>query len=273
MKNYVKSKILLFVLTLTLPPLTAYTFSVDETGLAIYYSFDRATFTDEDVLDLSENGNNGFLHGNNLKTADGKVNECIEFPGAGTEYISIRNVNYTEGIPELSIAVWIKTPQRGMITSWDRNEYFRFAAGDAVLGNTTFVAFDVCCPIADWHGNVEVTDDNWHHVAATFDANTKRIYVDGKLDVEQPTHTTNKMIGPKAQRYGFIGVGSEATEFNGGVAPVSWAFKGLMDEFFYFHRALSQEEIQHLAKAPTTPFNVEPDGKMSTTWARIKYSK
>lgn len=81
------------------------------------------------------------------------------------------------------------------------------------------------------------------------------------------------MIGPKNQRYGFIGVGSEATEFNGGVAPVSWAFKGLMDEFFYFHRALTQAEIEHLANAPTDLFNFEADGKLSTTWARIKYSK
>lgn len=273
MKYYVKSKILLFVLTLTLPPLTAYTFSVDETGLTIYYSFDQATFTDEDVLDLSENGNDGFLHLTNLNITEGKVNECIEFPGTGTEYISIRNLNYTEGIPELSIAVWIKTPQRGMIVSWDRSDYFRFAAGDAAIAQMEFVAFDICCPIEDWHGDIVVTDDDWHHVAATFDGEIKRIYVDGQIDVEQPTNTNDNMIGPKLERYGFIGVGSEAAEFNGAVGPTGWAFKGLMDEFFYFHRALSQEEVEHLAKAPTEPFNVEPDGKLSTTWARIKCSR
>ncbi len=273
MKTYLTIKILFIGLIMTFHPLTAYSFSVDKTGLVIYYSFDSDTFKGEDVLDLSENGNDGFLQGSNLKTVEGKVNECIEFPGAGSEYIAVRNLSYTEGIPELSIAVWIKTPQRSMIASWDRSDYFRFAAGDAAIDQTEFVAFDICCPLEDWHGNIVVTDDEWHHVAATFDGNIKRIYVDGKIDVEQPTNTTGNTIGPKAERYGFIGVGSEATTFDGTKSPVGWAFKGLMDELFYFHRALSQEEIAHLANAPTDPFNVEPDGKLSTAWGHIKLSK
>ncbi len=81
------------------------------------------------------------------------------------------------------------------------------------------------------------------------------------------------MIGTKSQRYGFIGVGSETAEFDGFVSPDGWAFKGLMDEFFMFHRALSADEIQHLAKAPTDPFAIEPADKLSTTWAEIKNNK
>ncbi len=270
MRNYRIPKILLIGLFLTLPTLSSFSFSVDKTGLVIYYSFDSDTFIDEDVLDLSKNGNDGFLHGSNLNIVEGQVNECLEFPGVGTEYIAVRNLSYTEGIPELSIAVWIKTSQRSMIASWDRSDYFRFAAGDAAINQMDFVAFDICCPIEDWHGDIVVTDDEWHHVAVTFDGETKRIYVDGEIDVEQPTNTTGNMIGPKAERYGFIGVGSEAATFNGSVSPAGWAFKGLMDELFYFHRALSQEEIAHLAKAPTDPFNIEPNGKLSTTWGHIK---
>lgn len=270
MRSYRILKILLIGSFLALSTFSSYSFSVDKTGLVIYYSFDSDTFTDEDVLDLSENGNDGFLNGSNLNIVKGQVNECLEFPGVGTEYIAVRNLNYTEGIPELSIAVWIKTPQRSMIASWDRSDYFRFAAGDAAIVQMDFVAFDICCPLEDWHGDIVVTDDEWHHVAATFDGEMKRIYVDGEIDVEQPTNTTGNMIGPKAERYGFIGVGSEAATFNGSVSPAGWAFKGLMDELFYFHRALSHEEIAHLAKAPTDPFNIEPNGKLSTTWGHIK---
>lgn len=273
MRTTYRFKILLIGLMLIFLTLTAYGFNVDETDLVIHYSFDVETLVGEDVLDLSGNENSGFLHGNELNIVEGKVNECIELPGIGTEYISVRNVNYTEGIPELTVAVWIKTPQRGMIASWDRNEYFRFAAGDSVLGNTTFVAFDVCCPVADWHGDVEVTDDQWHHVAITFDAEMKRIYVDGELDVEAATLTENKMIGPKTQRFGFIGVGSEAAEFNGATAPTSWAYKGLLDEFLYFHRALSQQEVGHLANAPEDPFAIQPNNKLSAIWGNIKNSR
>lgn len=270
MRTYMHFILLVLAVFMILITSTTYAVNVDKAGLVFYYSFDAKTLTDQDVLDLSKNENDGFLHGINLKTVDGKVNEGIKFPGAGTEYISVRNVHYTEGIPELTIAVWIKTEQRGMIASWDRSEYFRFAAGDGVLGNTTFVAFDVCCPIADWHGKKKVTDDKWHHVAVTFDADMRRIYVDGKLDVEAPTQTNNKMIGPKAKRFGFIGVGSEADVFDGNVAPTGWAFKGIMDEFLYFHRSLTHDEIEHLAKAPEEPFDVVPHQKLSTIWANMK---
>ena len=253
----------------------------DPTDLVIYYSFDADTLVEvekdalveTDVLDESGNGNDGFLHGNNLKIVEGKVNECLELPGAAAEYVAVRNLNYVEGIPELSMAAWIKTSQRGIIASWDRSEFFRFGAGDDQLGNTTFVAFDICCPIRDWHGEVEVTDDQWHHVAVTFNAETKRIYVDGELDTEAPTLTNNKMIGPKAQRYGFIGVGSEADAFGGAPGPTTWPYKGLIDEFLLFHRVLSENEVTHLSKASGNPFAVEPANKLSTAWAEIKNAR
>ncbi len=274
MKTSFVFQLLTLTLILTVLALTVHARSISDKDLVIYYSFDDASLKGEDILDVSGNENDGFLHGNDLKIVDeGKFNECMEFPGGATEYISVRNLNYTEGIPELSIAVWIKTADRGMIASWDRSDYFRFAAGDAAINQMDFIAFDVCCPIKDWHGNVKVTDDQWHHVVATFNADMKRIYVDGKVDVEEVTATTNKMIGPKLQRYGFIGVGSEAAAFNGVATPASWTFKGLMDEFLMFHRALSADEVENLYLSNGDPFAVEPVDKLSMTWGEIKNAK
>ncbi len=268
MKTTFILKFLMLTLIFTVPVLTAHAQGVSARDLVIYYSFDKDTLEKGEVLDGSKNENHGLLRGN-LNIVEGKVNECMEFPGGAANYISVRNHHYTDLFPELSIAVWIKTAQRGMIASWDRSEFFRFGAGDDVLGNLTFVAFDVCCPIKDWHGKVKVTDDEWHHVVATFDAEMKRIYVDGELDVEAPTDTNNKMIGKVITRYGFIGIGSEAAAFNAGVGP-NWAFNGLMDEFLMYHRALSAEEVERLAKASGNPFNVEPADKLSITWGQIK---
>lgn len=273
MKTVFILKLLTLTLILTVPVLTAHARGISANELIIYYSFDEDTLVEGDVLDESGNENHGLLHGN-LKIVEGKVNEGMEFPGGAANYISVRNHHYVDVFPELTLAIWVKTSQRGMIASWDRSEFFRFAAGDDVLGNTTFVAFDVCCPVpaGDWHGNIKVTDDKWHHVVATFDAEMKRIYVDGELDAEAPTDTNNKMIGKVITRYGFIGIGSEAADFNAGVGP-SWAFKGLMDEFLMCHRALSEEEVERLAKASGNPFAVEPDSKLSITWGKIKSVK
>ncbi|MCE2402923.1 LamG domain-containing protein [Candidatus Poribacteria bacterium] len=270
-----KATFILILLTLTLiltvPALTTHARGISDDELIIYYSFDKDTLEKGEVLDGSENENHGLLRGN-LKIVEGKVNECMEFPGGAANYIAVQNHHYADLFPELTLAVWIKTAQRGMIASWDRSEFFRFGAGDDVLGNLTFVGFDVCCPIKDWHGDVKVTDDQWHHVVATFDAEMKRIYVDGELDVEAPTDTNNKMIGKVITRYGFIGIGSEAGAFGGAVGP-NWAFNGLMDEFFLFHRAFSKDEVESLANARGNPFAVEPADKLSITWGKIKSVK
>ncbi len=237
--------------------------------LIIYYSFNEDTLKGDDVLDVSGNGNDGLLRGGNLDIVKGKVNECMEFPGSAADYISVRNHMYDAPIEEITFSVWVKTDVRGMIASWDRSEFFRFAVGDDVGGNngTTFVAFDHCCPIHDWFGKADVADDKWHHLVGRFDGDEKRIYVDGKLDAK--VASTTKVIGAGADRFGFIGIGSEAAAFNAGVGP-NWAFNGLMDEFMLFHRALTEKEIERLAAGPANPLAIEPTDKLTTTWGYIK---
>ncbi len=264
-------RILALTLMLTIPLLMVHAEAVSTDELIIHYSFDEETHEGVDIMDLSGNDNHGLQNGN-LNVVDGKVNGAMEFPGGAANYIAVRDHFYDDLFPEITIAVWIKTAGRGMIASWDRSEFFRFGAGDDVLGNLTFIGFDVCCPVKDWHGKVEVTDDEWHHVVATFDAEMKRIYVDGELDVEAPTDTDTKMIGKQIVRYGFIGIGSEAAAFNAGKGP-NWVFTGLMDEFLLFHRAISAEEVETLAKGTTDPFAVDPSDKLSITWGKIKSTK
>ena len=245
--------------------------STDE--LIIYYSFNQDTLSGADVADLSGNGNDGLIKGTDIEAVDGVVAGGLSFPGAATDYISVRNHEYVDPFPALTIAAWVKAPVRGMIASWDRSEFFRFAVGDDVGGNaaTTFVAFDHCCPIHDWFGETDVADDEWHHLVAVFDGVEKRIYVDGELDAS--TDATTEVIGAGQSRFGFIGIGSEAGTFDAATGP-NWAFNGIMDEYLMFHRSLSEAEIAHLSTGPEDPFAdttaVDPNGKLSTTWGNIK---
>ena len=98
--------------------------SADE--LIIYYSFNEDTLKGDDILDVSGNGNDGFLRGQNLEIVDGKVKECMEFPGSAAEYISVRNHMYDAPIEEISFSVWVKTDVRGMIASWDPERILSF---------------------------------------------------------------------------------------------------------------------------------------------------
>ena len=102
---------------------------------------------------------------------------------------------------------------------------------------------------------------------ASYDGKKKYIYVDGKLDAE--VASPHKVMGKAITRYGFIGVGSEAGDFDGAVGP-TWHFKGVMDEFFLYHRAITAKEVSHLAKGPANPFAVDAKSKLTVSWAQIK---
>lgn len=236
--------------------------------LTIYYSFDEDTISDGIVEDLSGNENHGALKSDNFSPVDGQVGEALEFPGGQPNYISVQNHAYDDvDIEGLTLAVWVKTGQIGMIASWDRSEFFRFAIGDDQLGNNQFVAFDTCCGIHDWHGNTDITDDDWHHVAAVFDgdAGEKRIYVDGELDAD--TAAPHATMGKAITRFGFIGIGSEAGAFDGAVGP-TFVFAGLMDEFVLYSRALTEAEYEKVFNARGLP--VASQGRLSLTWAEMK---
>ena len=269
MKTALMLKFLMVGLTLMVPVLATNAQSVSEDGLIMYYSFNKDTLKGDDVLDASGNGNDGLIKGNDIESVKGKVGEGMEFPGNSTQYISVREHMYDDPVDEMTLVAWSKTEVRGMIASWDRSEFFRFAVGDDVGGNigTTFVAFDHCCPIHDWFGKTDVADDKWHHLVAWFDGKEKRIYVDGELD--EKIAAPSKVIGAGLARFGFIGIGSEAAAFDAATGP-TWAFNGVLDEFFLFHRALSEKEIEHLAKGPENPFAIDPKDKLSTTWGDIK---
>lgn len=268
MKTALMFKLLMLGLIL-MGPVLVVNAKVKEDDLIIYYSFNKDTLKGDDLIDVSGNKNDGLIKSNDIKSVKGKVAEGLEFPGVSTSYISVREHMYEDTIDEITLTAWVKAPARGMIASWDRSEFFRFAVGDDVGGNaaTTFVAFDHCCPIHDWFGKTDVADDKWHHLVAWFDGKEKRIYVDGELDEKIASPT--KVIGAGQSRYGFIGIGSEAAAFDAATGP-TWAFNGIMDEFMLFHRALSEDEIEHLAGGPEDPFAVDPREKLSTTWATIK---
>lgn len=73
-----------------------------------------------------------------------------------------------------------------------------------------------------------IIDDNWHHYAVTYNGSVVKIYVDGVLIDNQPRTLTTE-TAPFHLGYGNI--------------PAVYAFKGEMDEFRIWDRALCQAEI------------------------------
>lgn len=142
----------------------------------------------------------------------------------------------------VTIAVWIKTDQldgqwnRILDKSW-RTGYNLCIGGD--YEGKTFrnqVSFETamnCTP-----SKSHVVDGQWHFIVATYDGQTSRIYIDGKLDCE----ITHKKPKPMEHNDVDIMIGRLAVpEPN----PHEHAFfDGLIDEVRVFNRVLTDKEVQ-----------------------------
>ena len=160
------------------------------------------------------------------------------------DYIAIESMHYaTTTQAEMTVEAWIKTSDGGdqIIASFDRSEYWRFeingtSAGTGQIG----LGIHTNAAQVDLGGTGTINDGNWHHVAAVYDNGDIKLYIDGSLDAST---TSGTAFGTGATAYGFVGVGSEATAYNGTTGP-NYYFNGDIDEVRIWDVARTQSEIQ-----------------------------
>ncbi|KXA98244.1 hypothetical protein AKJ37_00830 [candidate division MSBL1 archaeon SCGC-AAA259I09] len=233
-------------------------------GLVAWYRFDSGEGST--VHDRSGNGNDGTLYGDPT-WVDGWIGDgALKFDGSG-DYVAIQNLHYdTPGeISETTIFSQIRSSssQEQIIAAFDRSEYWRLALMDDV---NPYVGWDTHSPSHhhDLGSSSNYADGEPHTVVGWFKSSAspdKKIFADGK-EVAQATAHNGEGLGSGATRYGFIGVGSEASSFNGRTGPNCW-FKGVIEEVRIYNRALSPREIEMLAGgggvvARTTEVTVSP---------------
>ena len=106
------------------------------------------------------------------------------------------------------------------------------------------------------YGKSDVVDNKWHHVCGTYDGSKARIFVDGVFENEIGAKGNiilcphNAMIGRAAR----------------------WSdrhFNGIIDEVAIYNRALTEREIKQDMKGVIAA--VDKSGKLTTTWARLKF--
>jgi hypothetical protein len=168
---------------------------------------------------------------------------ALQFDGSN-DFAAIDDMRYEQSnLEELTVETWLRTSVAGdqIIASFDRSEYWRLEINGDGAGAGQ-IGFDVMTSsgIVDFGSDARIDDGEWHHVACVFDHGSMEIYIDGILDSDTTGGVT---FGSGRVRYGFLGIGSEATVFNGATGPNS-RFDGQLDEFRIWHRALSPLEIR-----------------------------
>lgn len=197
-------------------------------------------FDTENVMetrDYSGNNNNGSIY-NATWNNNGKVGGVYSFNG--TDYISIPYCFDNDYIDKITVETWIKTGlNSGTIVSFDRNKYWDLAISDGFVKWSTNASDGT----VDVNGLSSINNDEWHHIAATYDSSTGdcNIYIDGLLDTSENAHTSGEALGSGDTPIGFIGKGT-------GIASLKTIFSTSFEtqgekEWWNEHNTTGEEEV------------------------------
>ena len=152
----------------------------------------------------------------------------LKFDGID-DYVQINSDRFSEITSAITIETWVKVDSftkawQTLISKGDSSwRLHRYAGTDQLR----FAITDV----GTVDSSSSLNDGAWHHVAATYDGSSLKLYIDGELEGETaasgaiPTNTANMMLGANENQPGRN-------------------FYGQMDEIRIWNTARTQEEIQ-----------------------------
>ena len=117
-----------------------------------------------------------------------EASAALVFDGVN-DYVSIPHQAAYNVPAALTLEAWVQTTNSGeqyITTKSDGAWYLAVNGGGSGAGRATFYLSGVSDTNGGWLvGNTTISDGNWHHVAASYDGGTLRLYVDGLLDVSR----------------------------------------------------------------------------------------
>lgn len=232
-------------------------------GLISFWTLDRSSIVGKAVRDALGN-NDGTIEGD-PKIVDGKINEALSFDGED-DYVEIEHSESLNLKEAITIEFWFLL--KGDSTN---NEYPRVVSKGQ--STTTNGAYGVW--VKDTRGPTDIglrsptlsptdirsqalpnyDDDTWHHVVATWDGESGKLFLDGEKHVDIP------VSGELAQTDDplHIGDGREMRHFN-----------GIVDEVRIYNRALDEDEIIQNYEAKSNSLAVNAALKLATLWGYLK---
>ena len=227
-------------------------------ALAIYYSFDDIKGTI--IKDGSTSGNDGEIVGN-AKFEKGQNGQAIELKES--VWIKINGAEFKNfPIDGFSLVTWVNhedsgEPQSLFDAIGDKHGNGLFHVEIRPAGFRFFHRNDAQQEVFNINPGPVIKGKKWHHFAGTYDAKSRVVatYVDGKK-----THEAKAAKGVLATNWKVTaGIGHHK---NG-----RW-YKGLLDEFFLFGKAVTPQEIKEIMDGDFLA--VKPLGKLPIAWGAIK---
>ncbi len=225
---------------------------------------------DGDVaIDSSDNGNDGEIKGN-VNWIEGQFLSALEFPGQNGSFVLVSHDD-SLNLVTFTIIVWIKAENTGgrqeiimkRAQAGANSQNLHFQIESAKTGvDVGFTANNQWA--TGLFGQKDVTDGEWHHIAATYDEEMLRLYVDGEPDGQQPRNTTPDTNDAPL---------TIAAVFETGGSPL----KGALDDVGLFDVALEEDDIKEIMerglKEAVGIASVSPSSKLISIWGHIKSGK
>ena len=252
----------LTLLTLTLSALmlfiAPYATALDTDGLVGAWLFDEGK--GQAVKDSSDNGLDGEITQGKPKWVEGKFDGAMEFGGA--DMVTVDDDDALD-LADFTLAAWVNIPKISGAWQIVASKETRNPTGRnyGLFGNiNTGVIHYSFTTNASWKSfdaKTAVTDGDWHHVAGTYDGSEFKLYLNGQVDAEVSPGTEPDT--------------SDNLFFIGGCDIGGYWMSGSIDEVVLYDRPLSEQEISELIEdGMSVALDVQPGGKLVTTWSEIK---
>jgi hypothetical protein len=223
-------------------------------GLVAQYKLDETSGT---IAHDSAGTNDGILHGDPAWVS-GPIDGALSFDGID-DYVDCGNSPLFDLTEQITVAAWVNiesalrdSTTRTIIGKGDTA--WRLSIGPSIGKGGRKFLFAVCrepC-VNVVYSNTGVTAGQWHHVCATYDHRTIRLYVDGVLDAALrntqpiPTNAHKVYIGENAATSGQL-------------------CRGSIDDVRVYDYALSGDEVMQLVCTDPPPGDVNGDCEVDFT--------
>ena len=214
----------------------------------------------DSVMDSSGNGLDGKITQGGPEWVDGKFEGAMEFGGA--DMVTVEDDKALD-LAEFTIAAWVNIPKISgawqiIASKENRNPTGRnYGLFGNINSGVIHYSFTTNAGWKSFDAKTAVTDGEWHHVAGTYDGSDFKLYLDGGVDAQVSPGTD-----PDTHD-NFL--------FIGGCDIGGYWMTGAIDEVVLYNRALSEQEINELMEdGMSVTLDVQPGGKLVTTWSHIK---
>ena len=141
---------------------------------------------------------------------------------------------------QFSVEGWIRRASTALAGSdFEAGQFFGGSTGGFTFGLTHVGRLYVShVGVVSFYSTTALVDTAWHHVAVSRTAESLLFYLDGSLTDVVPCTVNFNLPGPYA-------IGGLGTPYVG----VSYGFRGAIDEFGVYNRALSSAEVANIYRA------------------------